>query len=69
MSRPHGQGRGFLFALLARCEHRTRQCPEEKLIAHSDRGVQYASEHYRRLLTAARQHQHSITCSMSRKPE
>jgi len=39
-----------------------RQCPGEELIAHSDRGVQYASEHYQRLLT-----EHGITCSMSRK--
>ena len=27
-----------------------RQCPGEELIAHSDRGVEYASEHYQRLL-------------------
>lgn len=33
-----------------------------RLIAHSDRGVQYASEHYQ-----ARLHQHGITCSMSRR--
>lgn len=39
-----------------------RQCPGEELIAHSDRGVQYASEHYQRLLT-----KHAITSSMSRK--
>jgi putative transposase len=32
------------------------------LIAHSDRGVQYASDHYQRLLR-----QHGIRCSMSRK--
>ena len=32
------------------------------MTAHSDRGVQYASEHYQRLLT-----KHGITCSMSRK--
>ena len=32
------------------------------LIAHSDRGSQYASEHYRRRLTEER-----ITCSMSRR--
>lgn len=36
--------------------------PEGPLLAHSDRGVQYASEHYQRLLQ-----QHGITCSMSRK--
>lgn len=34
----------------------------EALVAHSDRGVQYASEHYQRLLK-----RHGITCSMSRK--
>jgi putative transposase len=39
-----------------------RQCPGESLVAHSDRGVQYASEHYRRLLK-----EHGITCSMSRR--
>lgn len=39
-----------------------RQLPGAGLIAHSDRGVQYASEHYQRLL-----HEHGITCSMSRK--
>ena len=31
------------------------------LVTHSDRGVQYASEHYQRLLT-----ERNITCSMSR---
>jgi transposase InsO family protein len=36
--------------------------PGDTLVAHSDRGVQYASEHYQRLLN-----QHGITCSMSRK--
>ncbi len=40
----------------------SRQCPGEELIAHSDRGVQYASEHYQRLLK-----EHGITSSMSRK--
>lgn len=39
-----------------------RHCPGADLVAHSDRGVQYASEHYQRLLD-----QHGITCSMSRK--
>ena len=39
-----------------------RQRPGADLVAHSDRGVQYASEHYQRLLT-----KHGITCSMSRK--
>ena len=39
-----------------------RQCPGENLTAYSDRGVQYASEHYQRLLK-----DHGITCSMSRQ--
>jgi putative transposase len=39
-----------------------RHCPGENLVAHSDRGVQYASEHYQHLLT-----KHGITCSMSHK--
>ncbi len=39
-----------------------RELPGEGLIAHSDRGVQYASEHYQTLLK-----KHDITCSMSRK--
>jgi len=39
-----------------------RELPGEGLIAHSDRGVQYASDHYQRLLK-----QHGVTCSMSRK--
>lgn len=34
--------------------------PEEELLAHSDRGSQYASEHYQRVLA-----HHGITCSMS----
>ena len=38
------------------------QLPEAGLIAHSDRGVQYASEHYQRTLTT-----HGIDCSMSRR--
>jgi transposase InsO family protein len=37
-----------------------RRLPGEGLLAHSDRGSQYASEHYRRLLG-----QHGIECSMS----
>jgi putative transposase len=37
-----------------------RRAPEEGLLAHSDRGSQYASEHYQRLLG-----KHGITCSMS----
>lgn len=39
-----------------------RELPEAGLVAHSDRGVQYASGHYQRLLET-----HGITCSMSRK--
>lgn len=39
-----------------------REAPGEGLTAHSDRGSQYASEHYRQLLE-----KNSITCSMSRK--
>jgi putative transposase len=37
-----------------------RRLPGEGLLAHSDRGSQYASEHYQRLLAA-----HGIACSMS----
>ncbi len=40
----------------------SRRLPGEGLVAHSDRGSQYASEHYRRLLAS-----HEITCSMSRR--
>jgi transposase InsO family protein len=39
-----------------------RRLPEAGLVAHSDRGSQYASEHYQRLLAG-----HGITCSMSRR--
>jgi transposase InsO family protein len=39
-----------------------RRFPESELLAHSDRGGQYASEHYQRLLAT-----HGITCSMSRR--
>ena len=39
-----------------------RRLPGEDLVSHSDRGSQYASEHYRRLLSG-----HGITCSMSRR--
>ena len=39
-----------------------RELPGEGLMAHSDRGVQYASEHYQNLLR-----RHDVTCSMSRK--
>jgi putative transposase len=37
-----------------------RRLPGEDLLAHSDRGSQYASDHYQRLLG-----KHGITCSMS----
>ncbi|MCX7419264.1 MAG: DDE-type integrase/transposase/recombinase [Planctomycetia bacterium] len=40
----------------------SRQLPDAGLIAHSDRGVQYASEHYQRTLTT-----HWIECRMSRR--
>ena len=40
----------------------SRRLPGEGLVAHSDRGSQYASEHYRRRLAS-----HEITCSMSRR--
>jgi transposase InsO family protein len=39
-----------------------RETPVKGLVAHSDRGSQYASDHYQRHLAA-----HGITCSMSRK--
>jgi putative transposase len=39
-----------------------RRLPGEELLAHSDRGSQYASAHYRQLLA-----RHGITCSMSRR--
>ena len=39
-----------------------RELPGEGLVAHSDRGVQYASGHYQTLLR-----KHGITCSMSRQ--
>jgi transposase InsO family protein len=41
-----------------------RRWPDEGLLAHSDRGSQYASEHYQRLLA-----KHGITCSMSRRAD
>jgi putative transposase len=41
-----------------------RRLPKEGLLAHSDRGSQYASEHYQRLLV-----RHGIRCSMSRKAD
>ena len=40
----------------------SREFPDAGLVAHSDRGVQYASEHYQGVLT-----QHDIECSMSRR--
>lgn len=39
-----------------------RELPGAGLMAHSDRGVQYASNHYQQVLE-----RHGITCSMSRK--
>jgi putative transposase len=39
-----------------------RRLPGEELLAHSDRGSQYASEHYQLLLA-----NHGIECSMSRR--
>jgi putative transposase len=41
-----------------------RRLPGEGLLAHSDRGSQYASDHYRCLLG-----KHGITCSMSRRAD
>jgi len=41
-----------------------RRLPHEGLLAHSDRGSQYASEHYQRLLA-----KHGIACSMSRRAD
>ena len=41
-----------------------RRLPGEGLLAHSERGSQYASEHYQRLLA-----RHGITCSMSRRAD
>jgi transposase InsO family protein len=41
-----------------------RRLPDAGLLAHSDRGSQYASEHYQRLLA-----EHGITCSMSRRAD
>ena len=39
-----------------------RRLPGAGLVAHSDRGSQYASEHHRGLLA-----RHGIVCSMSRR--
>jgi putative transposase len=41
-----------------------RRLPDEGLLAHSDRGSQYASEHYQLLLA-----RHRIACSMSRRAD
>lgn len=41
-----------------------RRLPDEGLLAHSDRGSQYAGEHYQRLLS-----KHGIRCSMSRRAD
>src|SRR5581483_8053134 len=41
-----------------------RRLPDEGFLAHSDRGSQYASEHYQRLLA-----KHGIACSMSRRAD
>src|SRR5262249_53794233 len=41
-----------------------RRLPGEGLLAHSDRGSQYASDHYQRLLA-----KDGITCSMSRRAD
>jgi putative transposase len=41
-----------------------RRLPDAGLLAHSDRGSQYASDHYRRLLA-----EHGIDCSMSRRAD
>ena len=40
----------------------SRRLPGEGLVAHSDRGSRYASEHYRAILAG-----HGIVCSMSRR--
>ena len=41
-----------------------RRLPDEGLLAHSDRGSQYASAHYQLLLA-----RHGIACSMSRRAD
>ena len=53
------ESRGVVDALHMAIELR---CPEAGLIAHSDRGSPYASEHYQRQLVT-----HGIRCSMSRR--
>lgn len=40
----------------------SRELPDAGLVTHSDRGVQYASEHYQGVLA-----QHDLECRMSRK--
>jgi len=57
----HQEGRLVVDALALAVQ---RRLPDEGLLAHSDRGGQYASEHYQRLLA-----RHGITCSMSRKAD
>ena len=41
-----------------------RRLPGKGLLAHSDRGSQYASDHYQRLLA-----KHGMRCSMSRRAD
>src|SRR5207253_11088515 len=48
----------------ARALARAGRLPGEGLLAHSDRGSQYASDHYQSLLA-----RHGITCSMSRRAD
>jgi hypothetical protein len=47
---------------LAQKEAVARRLPGEGLLAHCDRGSQYASDHYQRLLQG-----HGIRCSLSRR--
>ena len=58
------EGPGELAALVGRELAVQRRLPGEGLLAHSDRGSQYASEHYQLLLA-----KHGITCSMSRRAD
>lgn len=55
----HLESRLVVDALEMAVQH---ELPPAGLVAHSDRGVQYASDHYQQLLN-----KHDITCSMSRK--
>jgi putative transposase len=57
----HMQSRLVVDALALAVE---RRLPGEGLLAHSDRGSQYASDHYQSLLA-----RHGITCSMSRRAD